>query len=106
MEKKQILTEALIRQNPYEYTYEEIAECVGNEKADEKCIIDYIGFGPIKFKKEEEFFTEIFNFVTLKHFLIINESPLDKKAKSSLTIELKYKNETKIINYEPNFDEN
>lgn len=35
MEKKQILTEALIRQNPYEYTYEEIAECVGNEKADE-----------------------------------------------------------------------
>ena len=78
----------------------------GNEKADEKCIIDYIGFGPIKFKKEEEFFTEIFNFVTLKHFLIINESPLDKKAKSSLTIELKYKNETKIINYEPNFDEN
>jgi len=73
---------------------------IGNEYLEKKCIIDYVGYGPLKFiKKEEKFFQPIFNFVTNKNFLIINEKYLDENCPSTLTIELTYNNESLIINY-------
>ena len=74
---------------------------IGNEYLENnKCIIDYVGYGPLKFiKKEEEFFQKIFNYVTKKNFLSINEKYLDENYPSTLTIELTYNNNSLIINY-------
>ena len=38
---------------------------IANQELKNKYIIDYIGFGPLKFEGEETFFTKIFNYVTL-----------------------------------------
>ena len=77
---------------------------IANQELKNKYIIDYIGFGPLKFEGEETFFTKIFNYVTLKNFLIINDRPLDDNAKSTFSIEIKYNGKTKII--QPKRDEN
>ena len=74
---------------------------IGNEYLENnKCIIDYVGYGPLKFiKKEEAFFQKIFNYVTKKNFLNINEKYLDENFPSTLTIELTYNNNSLTINY-------
>jgi len=73
---------------------------IGNEYLENKCIIDYVGYGPLKFIKEEEiFFQKIFNYVTKKNFLHINEKYLDKNSPSTLIIELTYNNNSLIIKY-------
>ena len=56
---------------------------IANQELDSKCIINYIAYGPIIFAKEESFINEIFNFVTLKYYLMINSEPLDKNASST-----------------------
>ena len=73
----------------------------GNEQLKTKCIVDYIGYGPLRFENDESFFKDIFNYVTLKNFLIINEKFLDKNSPSSFSIELTYQGNTKTIKYEP-----
>ena len=73
---------------------------IGNKFLENKCIIDYVGYGPLKFiKKEEIFFQKIFNYVTKTHFLHINEKYLDKNSPSTLTIELTYNNNSLVIKY-------
>ena len=72
---------------------------LANEILNEKNIIDYIGYGIPKFEKDESFFNEIFQFVTLKNYLFINETPLDENGPYNFLIELKYKGETKKINH-------
>ena len=74
---------------------------LANQELKNKCIIDYIGFGPLKFEGEEAFFNDIFKYVTLKNFLIINARPLDENAKSTFAIEIKYNGETKTIHPQP-----
>ena len=78
---------------------------IANQELDSKCIINYIAYGPLIFGKEESFFNEIFNFVTLKYYLMINSEPLDKNASSTLKFELTYKCKTKTINYDPSNNE-
>ena len=73
----------------------------GNEQLETKCIVDYIGYGPLKFENDESFFKDIFRYVTLKNFLIINEKFLDKNSPSSFSIELTYQGNSKTITYEP-----
>ena len=73
----------------------------GNEQLETKCIVDYIGYGPLKFENDESFFTDIFKYVTLKNFLIINEKFLDKNSPSSFSIELTYQGNSKTLTYEP-----
>ena len=74
---------------------------LANQELKNKCIIDYIGFGPLKFEGEEAFFNDIFKYVTLKNFLIINSRPLDENAQSTFAIEIKYNGETKTIHPQP-----
>ena len=70
---------------------------IGNKTSKKKCRIDYIGYGRPKFEGEEEFFDEIYNYVTSKNHLNINKTPLDEGARSSLTIILVYKGKTQTI---------
>ena len=70
---------------------------IGNKIAKKKCHIDYIAYGRPKFEGDEEFFDEIFNYATTKNHLIINKTPLDEGARSSLTIILNHKEESKTI---------
>ena len=71
-----------------------------NQNSEEKCLIDYIGFGPLLFEKEEYFFIEIFNYVTKKYYLSINENFLDENFPSDFTFELKYQNNIKKRKYQ------
>ncbi len=71
---------------------------IGNKVSKKKCHIDYIGYGRPKFEGEEEFFDEIYNYVTSKYHLTINKTPLDEGNSSSLTIILKHKGKTQTIN--------
>ena len=75
-----------------------------NQNSEEKCLIDYIGFGPLLFENEESFFNGIFNYVTKKYYLSINENFLDENFSSEFTIELKYQNNSKTIKFEKNKD--
>ena len=70
---------------------------IGNKTSKKKCKIDFIGFGRPKFEGDEDFFDEIFNYVTAKNHLIINKTPLDEGARSSLTIILNHKGKTQTI---------
>ena len=70
---------------------------IGNKTSKKKCRIDYIGYGRPKFEGEEEFFDEIYNYVTAKNHLTINPTPLDEGARSSLTIILNHKGKQQII---------
>ena len=70
---------------------------IGNKASKKKCRIDYIGYGRPKFEGDDEFFDEIYNYVTAKNHLIINPTPLDEGARSSLTIILKHKGKTQTI---------
>ena len=70
---------------------------IGNKTSKKKCKIDFIGFGRPKFEGDEDFFDEIFNYVTAKNHLIINKTPLDEGARSSLTIILSHKGKTQTI---------
>ena len=70
---------------------------IGNKTSKKKCRIEYIGFGRPKFEGEEEFFDEIYDYVTAKNYLIVNKTPLDEGARSSLNIILTHRGETKII---------
>ena len=71
---------------------------IGNKTSKKKCRIDYIGFGVLKFEGDEEFFDDIFNFVTSKYHLAISKKPLNEGSRSSLTIVLKYKDQVQTIN--------
>ena len=70
---------------------------VGNKTAKKKCVIDYNGFGRPKFEGNEEFFKEIYDHVTSKNHLVINETPLDDGCRSSLSIILSYNGQKKTI---------
>ena len=70
---------------------------IGNKTSKKKCRIDYIGYGRPKFEGDEEFFDEIYNYVTSKNNLIINKTPLNEGSRSSLIIKLIYKGQIKII---------
>ena len=70
---------------------------IGNKASKKKCRIDFIGYGRPKFEGEEEFFDEIYNYVTAKNHLIINKTPLDEGSRSSLTILLMHQGQTKSI---------
>ena len=71
---------------------------IGNKASKRKCHIDYIGYGRPKFEGEEEFFDEIYNYVTSKNHLTISKTPLIEGSSSSLTIILKHKGKTQTIN--------
>jgi len=71
---------------------------IGNKASKRKCHIDYIGYGRPKFEGEEEFFDEIYNYVTSKNHLTISKTPLIEGGSSSLTIILKHKGKTQTIN--------
>ena len=71
---------------------------IGNKTSKKKCRIDYIGYGILKFEGDEEFFDDIFNFVTSKYHLAISKKPLNEGSRSSLTIVLKYKDQVQTIN--------
>ena len=70
---------------------------IGNKTSKKKCRIDYIGYGRPTFEGEEEFFDEIYNYVTAKNHLNINKTPLNEEARSSLTIILVHKGKTQTI---------
>jgi hypothetical protein len=95
--KKSVLNK--IKLKPGNQTLNQIL--TGNEQLETKCIVDYIGYGPLKFENDESFFKDIFKYVTLKNFLIINEKFLDKNSPSSFSIELTYQGNSKTIIYEP-----
>ena len=72
---------------------------IGNKVSKRKCRIDYIGYGRPKFEGDDDFFDEIYNYVTAKNHLYINQTPLDEKARSSLTIILKHRDKIQTIFY-------
>ena len=78
---------------------------IGNKTSKKKCRIDYIGYGIPKFEGDDEFFDEIYNFVTSKYHLAISKTPLNEGSRSSLTIVLKYKDQVKTINVGKNQEE-
>ena len=71
---------------------------IGNKTSKKKCRIDYIGYGVPKFEGDEEFFDEIYNFVTSKYHLAISKKPLNEGIRYSLSIVLKYKDQVQTIN--------
>ena len=70
---------------------------LGNKISKKKCFIDFICYGRPKFEGEEEFFTKIFDYVTVNNKLQINKTPLQDGSRWSLIIELKHKDKTQII---------
>ena len=70
---------------------------IGNKTLKKKCRIEYIGYGRPKFEGDDEFFDEIYEYVTGKNYLTINKTPLDEGARSSTTIILTHKGESQII---------
>ena len=70
---------------------------IGNKTSKKVCRIEYFGFGRPKFEGEEEFFDEIYEYVTAKNYITINKTPLDEEARSSTTIILIYKGQTQTI---------
>ena len=71
---------------------------IGNKTSKKKCRIEYIGYGRPKFEGENEFFDEIYEYVTGKNYLTINKTPLDEGARSSTSIILTHKGQIKEIN--------
>ena len=70
---------------------------IGSKSLKRKCKIDYIGYGIPKFEGEEEFFDEIFKYVTGKNHLTINQTPLDEGSRFSVQIILTHKGQTQTI---------
>ena len=70
---------------------------IGNRASKKKCGVEYIGYGRPKFEGDDEYFDEIFNYVTEKNHLFVNKTPLDDGARSSLTIILTHKGKTQTI---------
>ena len=70
---------------------------IGNKASKKKCGVEYIGYGRPKFEGDDEYFDEIFNYVTEKNHLFVNKTPLDDGARSSLTIILTHKGKTQTI---------
>ena len=70
---------------------------VGNKASKKKCLVEYIGYGRPKFEGDEEFFEEIFTYVTEKNYLTINKTPLDDGARSSVSIILTHRGKTQKI---------
>ena len=64
---------------------------LGNKISKKKTFIDLICYGRPKFEGEEQFFNKIFNYVTVKNNLQINETPLEEGSRYSLLIQLRHK---------------
>ena len=64
---------------------------LGNKISKKKCFIDLICYDRPTFQGEEEFFDNIFNYVTTKNYLQINKTPLKEGSRYSLIIELRHK---------------
>ena len=56
-----------------------------------KIITEYIGFGRPCFTKEEEFFENIFEYISKKNNILFNTTPLDKTLECHLKFEFKHK---------------
>ena len=72
-------------------------------------ITEYIGFGRPYFKDDEEFFEDIFTYISKKNNILFNKTPLDQDLKCHLNFEFKHKK--KFNNFEidragQNSDEN
>ena len=72
-------------------------------------ITEYIGFGRPCFKDDEEFFEDIFTYISKKNNILFNKTPLDQDLKCHLNFEFKHKK--KFNNFEidragQNSDEN
>ena len=60
-----------------------------------KVITEYIGFGRPNFTDNEKFFSEIFDYVSKKHNIVFNKTPLKKVIECSLYFEMKHKDKNK-----------
>ena len=58
-------------------------------------ITEYIGFGRPNFTDNEKFFSDIFDYVSKKHNIIFNKTPLKKQIECLLYFELKHKDKNK-----------
>ena len=70
---------------------------LGNKISKKKCFIDLICYDRPTFQGEEEFFDNIFNYVTTKNYLQINKTPLKEGSRYSLIIELRHKKNKDIF---------
>ena len=70
---------------------------LGNIISKKKCFIDFICYDRPKFEGDEEFFGRIFDYVTIRHKLQINKTPLKEGSRWSLIIELKHKDKIQKI---------
>ena len=70
---------------------------LGNIISKKKCFIDLICFDRPKFEGEEEFFAKIFDYVTIKNKIQINNTPLQEGSRWSFIVELKHKNKYQKI---------
>ena len=67
---------------------------IANKISKKKMHVDYIGYGTPKFEGDDEYFTEIFNYVNEKHYIDINARPLSTSGGFSFTFELYFKDKT------------
>ena len=70
---------------------------LGNIISKKKCFIDLICFDRPKFEGDEEFFSKIFDYVTIRNKIQINSTPLQEGSRWSFIIELKHKNKSQTI---------
>ncbi len=78
---------------------------IGNRISKRRCKIEYFAFNRPIFEENEEFFAEIFDYVCGKHYLYINEIPLEESARYTLKIILEHKGERNIISIGRSFEE-
>ena len=70
---------------------------IGNRISKKKCKIEYFSFNRPLFIDNQEFFSEIFDYVCTKNNIYISDTPLESSARFSLRIVLQHKLEINEI---------
>ena len=67
---------------------------LANNLRRKKVITEYIGFGRPRFIDEEEFFEEIFNYVSKRNNILFNKTPLDKNIECHINFKFVHGNKS------------
>ena len=70
---------------------------IGSQNMDKQTLIDYVCINIPQFNGEEKFFNNVLDFLTKKHGIILNKTPLSKSDNYSIRIKMSHKGQKKEI---------
>ena len=70
---------------------------IGSQNMEKQTLIDYVCINIPQFYGEEEFFNNVLDYLTKKHGIILNKTPLNQNGNYSIRIKMSHKGEKKEI---------